>query len=90
MDGGEMRKGMRSSALNVPGIVGFGRAAKLAKRDGCGCSKTFQYKRPITKSAYWEFRRNYVNGDQNHRIPHVTNIFSNTLKAKVDMIVNQK
>jgi cysteine desulfurase len=39
IDGGGHERGMRSGTLNVPGIVGFGRAADIAREEMAGESK---------------------------------------------------
>ncbi|MBK7231783.1 MAG: IscS subfamily cysteine desulfurase [Saprospiraceae bacterium] len=75
MDGGGHERGMRSGTLNVPGIVGFGKAAALAKaemqEDALRLSKLRDKLEAGFKNALEEV---YVNGNTEHRMPHVTNI----------------
>lgn len=75
MDGGGHERGMRSGTLNVPGIVGFGKAAEIAhqemKKDEERLSKLRDKLENAFKSGLEEV---YVNGDPENRMPHVTNI----------------
>lgn len=75
MDGGGHERGMRSGTLNVPGIVGFGKAAALAKAEMAQDAARLSVLRDKLENA---FKNNleevYVNGNTDHRMPHVTNI----------------
>lgn len=75
MDGGGHERGMRSGTLNVPGIVGFGKAAELAKKemaeDAARLSKLRDKLESELKNSLEEV---YVNGNTDHRMPHVTNV----------------
>ena len=75
MDGGGHERGMRSGTLNVPGIVGFGKAAEIAKQemheDAARLSKLRDKLENAMKANLEEV---YVNGNTEHRMPHVTNI----------------
>ena len=75
MDGGGHERGMRSGTMNVPGIVGFGKAAEIAKaemnQDAARLSKLRDKLENALKEAMEEV---YVNGSVEHRMPHVTNI----------------
>jgi cysteine desulfurase len=74
MDGGGHERGMRSGTLNVPGIVGFGKACELCltemEQDAAHTSKL----RDKLEQALMQIEEAYVNGDVNHRLPHVSNI----------------
>ncbi len=75
MDGGGHERGMRSGTLNVPGIVGFGAAAEIAmnemSQDAARLSKLRDKLEEGFKSRLEEV---YINGNLQHRMPHVTNI----------------
>jgi cysteine desulfurase len=74
MDGGGHERGMRSGTLNVPGIVGFGKAAEIAiaemHQDAARLSKL----RDKLQMSLMQIEETYINGDVNSRMPHVTNI----------------
>jgi len=75
MDGGGHERGMRSGTLNVPGIVGFGKAAKLAKEEmDADAARLSDLRDQLQSRLIDNLEEVYVNGDQNHRMPHVTNI----------------
>ncbi len=74
MDGGGHERGMRSGTLNVPGIVGFGKAAELARLEMEADTKRLSALRDKLESALLKLEEAYVNGSVEHRLPHVANI----------------
>lgn len=74
MDGGGHERGMRSGTLNVPGIVGFGKAAELARLEMEQDAKRLSGLRDKLESELLKLEEAYVNGNREHRLPHVTNI----------------
>ncbi|MTB52439.1 IscS subfamily cysteine desulfurase [Lewinella sp. W8] len=75
MDGGGHERGMRSGTLNVPGIVGFGKAAAIAKEQMHEDAARLSKLRDKLEAALLEnLEEAYVNGSVEHRMPHVTNI----------------
>ncbi|HVS90895.1 MAG TPA: IscS subfamily cysteine desulfurase [Mucilaginibacter sp.] len=74
MDGGGHERGMRSGTLNVPGIVGFGKAAELCIQEMESEAKRLSAMRDRLQASLLELEESYVNGNQEHRLPHVANI----------------
>ncbi|RYG15442.1 MAG: IscS subfamily cysteine desulfurase [Chitinophagaceae bacterium] len=74
MDGGGHERGMRSGTLNVPGIVGFGKACELCMLDMEADTKRIVKLRDRLESALLLLEEAYVNGSREHRLPHVANI----------------
>lgn len=74
MDGGGHERGMRSGTLNVPGIVGFGQACELCRLEMEEESKRLGKLRDKLENALLQIEESYVNGNREHRLPHVTNI----------------
>ncbi len=74
MDGGGHERGMRSGTLNVPGIVGFGKAAELCaldmEKDHAHVSKL----RDKLEAAFLEMEEVYLNGDPDARTPYISNL----------------
>jgi cysteine desulfurase len=74
MDGGGHERGMRSGTLNVPGIVGFGKACELCRTEMEQDAAHTSVLRDKLEQALKQIDESYVNGDVNHRLPHVSNI----------------
>jgi cysteine desulfurase len=74
MDGGGHERGMRSGTLNVPGIVGFGKAAAIAKAEMQADADRLSKLRDKLENALLELEESYVNGSREHRLPHCTNM----------------
>jgi len=75
MDGGGHERGMRSGTLNVPGIVGFGKAAEIAIQEMGHDAERLGALRDKLESAFkHNLEEVYVNGNVAHRMPHVANI----------------
>jgi cysteine desulfurase len=74
MDGGGHERGMRSGTLNVPGIVGFGKACEICMLDMEEDSKRIIKMRDHLETELMKLEEAYINGSTEHRLPHVTNI----------------
>ncbi len=74
LHGGGHEKGMRSGTLNVPGIVGFGTACEICQKEMNEELTRVSRLRDRLQNGLLKIEGTYVNGDVNHRLPHVTNI----------------
>jgi cysteine desulfurase len=75
MDGGGHERGMRSGTLNVPGIVGFGKAAEIAMQEmDQDAARLSKLRDKLEKTFMAELEEVYINGNVNNRMPHVTNL----------------
>lgn len=74
IDGGGHERGMRSGTLNVPGIVGFGKACELARLEMESETTRLTLLRDKLEQALLKLEESYVNGNTDHRLPHVSNI----------------
>ncbi len=74
IDGGGHERGMRSGTLNVPGIVGFGKACEICMQEMESDAKRISQLRDKLENALLKVEESYLNGDKESRLPHVTNI----------------
>ena len=74
VDGGGHERGMRSGTLNVPGIVGFGKACELSRLEMAADTERISKLRDKLENALKQIDESYVNGNPAHRLPHVSNI----------------
>src|SRR6185369_7582530 len=74
IDGGGHERGMRSGTLNVPGIVGLGKACELCMLEMESETKKLSALRDKLEAGLTVLEESYVNGNVNHRLPHVANI----------------
>jgi len=75
IDGGGHERGMRSGTLNVPGIVGFGKAAELCQNEMGEESIRLRGLRDRLKDGIFaKLDEVYINGSMTHRLPHNINI----------------
>lgn len=74
IDGGGHERGMRSGTLNVPGIVGFGKACEIARLEMRDEGSRLRQLRDKLENALLRIEDTYLNGDRDRRLPHMTNI----------------
>jgi cysteine desulfurase len=74
IDGGGHERGMRSGTLNVPGIVGFGKACEISMLQMEEDNKRIIKMRDHLETELMKLEEAYINGNTTHRLPHVTNI----------------
>lgn len=74
IDGGGHERGMRSGTLNVPGIVGFGKACEICINEMEADTQRIIKLRDKLENALLQVEESYLNGDKDYRLPHVSNI----------------
>jgi cysteine desulfurase len=74
LSGGYHERGFRSGTLNVPGIVGFGVSAELARQEMEMDALRLLGQRNQLEEKLQSLSGVYLNGDPSNRLPHVTNI----------------
>jgi cysteine desulfurase len=75
MDGGGHERGMRSGTLNVPGIVGFGKAAEIMRTEAAEENKRILALRErLRHKLQSALEETYINGSMERRLPGNLNI----------------
>jgi cysteine desulfurase len=75
IDGGGHERGMRSGTLNVPGIVGFGKACEICELEMPEESKRLAALRDRLKDRILaKLDEVYINGSMEHRVPNNLNL----------------
>ncbi len=75
MDGGGHERGMRSGTLNVPGIVGLGKACEFCQKEMAGEGERLRALRDKLKDAVLsQLDDTSINGSMTHRLPGNLNL----------------
>jgi cysteine desulfurase len=74
LDGGGHERGMRSGTLNVPGIVGFGKACEICMNEMASDTERIVKLRDKLENGLLQLEESYLNGHKTNRLPHVSNI----------------
>ena len=74
IDGGGHEKNLRSGTLNVPGIVGLGKACELSAANLWEESSRLSYLRTILEQKLTETGNVFINGNIKNRLPNTTNL----------------
>jgi len=75
IDGGGHERGFRSGTLNVPGIVGLGKAAELAAAEmEADAARLANLRDRLRDRLFSELDELIENGDRVHRLPHSLNV----------------
>jgi cysteine desulfurase len=87
MDGGGHERGYRSGTLNVPSIVGFGKAADIMLKEGKEESvKLLALRERLRESIQSRVDETYINGSMEHRLPGNLNISFNFVEGEAMMM----
>ncbi len=75
MDGGGHERGNRSGTLNVPGIVGFGRAAEIMMKEGkAESARLLAMRERLRTKIQGALEEVHLNGSFEHRLPGNLNL----------------
>jgi cysteine desulfurase len=75
IDGGGHERGMRSGTLNVPGIVGLGKACEICQNEMAEeAAKLGALRDRLKDSIMSRLDETYINGSMTSRLPHNINI----------------
>jgi cysteine desulfurase len=88
MDGGGHERGMRSGTLNVPGIVGFGKAAELANKEWrTDAARIFGMRQRLRQKLFAALDMVHLNGaDDPRRLPGNLNVSFSFVEGEAMMM----
>ena len=91
MDGGGHERTMRSGTLNVPAIVGFGKACELCLHEMHEDAKRLTSLRDKLENSLLQNEEVTINGSREFRMAHVTNLsFKDVTANNLMMRLKQK
>ena len=85
--GGPQERGRRGGTENVPGIVGMGKAAELAKRHLPDMQRVTNLRDRLERGILKSIADTSVNGDVEHRLPNTSNISFAQLEAEAILLL---
>ena len=74
IDGGGHERGMRSGTLNVPGIVGLGKACELSQEGWRRSPSSRAWRDRLRDGILAQLDEVYINGSMEHRLPNNLNM----------------
>ncbi len=75
ISGGGHERRMRSGTLNVPGIVGFGKATAICMAEmAADAARLIALRERLNERFHQNLNEIYINGSMEHRLPHNLNI----------------
>ncbi|MCH5715169.1 aminotransferase class V-fold PLP-dependent enzyme [Niabella hibiscisoli] len=83
LTGGGHEQNIRSGTLNVPGIVGFGKACALCSEEMATEATRLETFRNTLTQALLEIPGSSLNGHITQRLPHISNISFNGLNSSL-------
>jgi cysteine desulfurase len=88
MDGGGHERGMRSGTLNVPGIVGFGKAAEIARKEWrTDATRIFDMRQRLRAKLFDALDMVHLNGaDDPYRLPGNLNVSFSFVEGEAMMM----
>jgi cysteine desulfurase len=86
IDGGGHERGMRSGTLNVPGIVGFGKACELCKIHLHKEAEQMKRLRDRLESGLLKLGNVYINGSKKNRLPNTSNLSFKAVESETLML----
>jgi cysteine desulfurase len=85
--GGPQERARRGGTENVPGIVGMGKAADLARTALADMPKVADMRDRLEQSILNTIDQTQINGDVAHRLPNTTNIAFHRLEAEAILLL---
>ena len=86
IDGGGHERGMRSGTLNVPGIVGFGKACELCRIEMKKETEQIKELRDRLESELLKLGDVYVNGSSDIRLHNISNLSFKYVESEALML----
>ena len=82
IDGGGHERGMRSGTLNVPGIVGFGKACELCRIELMKDAERIRGLRDKLEAELLNMEEVFLNGSSENRLPNTSNLSFNYTESE--------